>query len=420
MALIAAVLIAAGCTGGDPGGPTRTRGASVVPGPSTARVLISPADGSRQVAPERRVRVTAIGATLRAVEVRGGAHRLGGTYTPGRQRWQSTGPLHVGSRYTVAVTALDAAGRTLTARGSFRTLVPAATITATIAQRDGAAYGVGMPILIGFDRPVRDRAAVERALRVTTSRPVVGAWYWPDDRHVRFRPRDYWPAHLTVSVGVALDGVRAAPEVYGTAELHRSFRTGSSSVVVASTVSHRLQFYRDGALIHDWPISTGRPGHDTPNGTYLTIDKGNPVEMRPADVAPGEPGYYDLWVPWAVRFTWSGYYLHGAPWSVAEQGHTNVSHGCVNLPPAAAETYYRTELPGDPVTITGSPVAGDPGSGWTDWFLSWPALLARGALHRAVVAGPDGDTLVDPGAVPASTATPPTGRPEAGNAAAGS
>ena len=86
------------------------------------------------------------------------------------------------------------------------------------------------------------------------------------------------------------------------------------------------------------------------------------------------PGY-SLEVPWAVRFTWTGDYLHDAYWSVGEQGLVNVSHGCVNMAPADAQTYYQMEHPGDPVTITGSPRPGVWDNGWTVWFLSWKKLV---------------------------------------------
>ena len=105
-----------------------------------------------------------------------------------------------------------------------------------------------------------------------------------------------------------------------------------------------------GQLRYNWPISSGRPGDDTPNGSYLTIEKENPVQMT----GPG----YCISVPWSVRFTFSGDYYHDAYWSVGEQGFDNVSHGCVNLSPADAETYYNLAVPGDPITIVGSPRAG--------------------------------------------------------------
>jgi lipoprotein-anchoring transpeptidase ErfK/SrfK len=86
-------------------------------------------------------------------------------------------------------------------------------------------------------------------------------------------------------------------------------------IAVGNTATHRTQIYYDGKLRYDWAISSGRPGDDTPNGSYLTIEKANPVEMK----GPG----YDLMVPWSVRFTFSGDYYHDAYWSVGEQGFEN-------------------------------------------------------------------------------------------------
>jgi lipoprotein-anchoring transpeptidase ErfK/SrfK len=382
------------------------------------RLQITPATGGQAVRPDRPITVVAVGGTLRSVSVRGAGAEVAGQFDAQRQRWTSASTLHVASRYTVTATGSSTGGPVVTATSVFRTLSPVQTLTAEVAEDAGATYGVGMPIQVSFNRSVVDRAAVERALHLTTSQPVVGAWYWVDDQHVTFRPRDYWPAHITVTVNAALNGVRAGPGVYGRANVTRSFRIGTSLIVTASTATHRLQLYRDGTLLHNWPISTGKPGDDTPNGTYLTIEKASPVRMRPADIAPGQPGYYDLLVPWSVRITWSGIYLHDAWWSVDQQGHVNVSHGCVNLPPAAAESYYKMAVPGDPVSITGSPVSGNSGDGWTDWFRSWSYLLAHSALHQAVLAGPDGSTFVPSSAVPASTATAPVGRPIEHNSAA--
>jgi hypothetical protein len=197
--------------------------------------------------------------------------------------------------------------------------------------------------------------------------------------------------------------------VYGTHTLTQTFTIGQSLIVVASTQTHYMNLYRGGKLIDRWPISTGRPGDDTPNGTYVTLDKGNPIDM----IGPG----YNIEVPWSVRFTWSGDYLHDAYWSVGEQGFTNVSHGCVNMPPADAEIYYNMEVPGDPVTITGSPKGGTWDNGWTQWFLPWNQYVAGSALHMAVQAGPSGSTFVTPATLPVTTASAPLGTSAVGNAA---
>jgi lipoprotein-anchoring transpeptidase ErfK/SrfK len=256
-----------------------------------------------------------------------------------------------------------------------------------------------MPVIVTFSRPVTNRSAVERSLEITTSTPVVGAWYWDNSQTVFFRPRDYWPAGTSVSLVARLDGVEAAPGVYGHHTLTQQFTIGQSVILVGSTVTHRIRLYRDGALIRDWPISTGRPGDDTPNGTYLTMGKGNPVQMT----GPG----YSISVPWSVEFTASGDFVHDAYWSVGVQGFANVSHGCVNMSPTAAEFYYNMAVPGDPVTITGSPQPGTWDNGWTQWFLTWPQFLRGSALHEAVMAGPTGSTFVDPATLASSTAAAP-------------
>jgi hypothetical protein len=241
----------------------------------------------------------------------------------------------------------------------------------------------------------------------------VGAWYWDSRCNlapvcVYFRPRRYWPAHTRVSFTGHLNGVEVAPGVYGHHTLTQTFTIGSSLIVVASTARHYMNVYRDGKLFAHWPISSGRPGDETPNGTYLTIEKANPVDM----VGPG----YNIEVPWSVRFTWSGDYLHDAYWSVGEQGFTNVSHGCVNMPPVDAEIYYKMAVPGDPVTITGSPRTGEWDNGWTEWFLPWDRYVHGSALHKAVQAGPDGSTFVSPSSPPAA-ATAPLGAPNSHNSA---
>ncbi len=182
------------------------------------------------------------------------------------------------------------------------------------------------------------------------------------------------------------------------------------TVTAGNTKTHRTQIYYDGKLRYNWPISSGRPGDATPDGSYLTIEKANPVLMT----GPG----YSLEVPYSVRFTFSGDYYHDAYWSAGEQGFENVSHGCVNLSPADAEIYYNLAVPGDPITIVGSPKAGTWDNGWTEWFLSWSQYLKGSALHEAVQAGPDGSTFVNPSTLPPDGATSPLQTSPANNATA--
>ncbi len=414
---VALTLLVAACSGG--GHPaSRARPAADAKSKAAvaaAGVKITPANGARNADPAGGITVTATHGTLKNVTVHTAGDAVTGHLSQGGTVWHSQWALDVSESYTVTATASGTSGRTVTTTSTFRTLTPARTFRTEIIEGAGQSYGVGIPIILYFSQRITDKAAVERALQVRTSKPVVCAWYWDDSCNmapscVYFRPRDYWPSGTTVSFTGHLNGVRGAPGMYGFHTLTQTFSIGRSVVAVGDTATHRTQIYVDGKERYNWPISSGRPGDDTPNGSYLTIEKANPVQMT----GPG----YSLSVPWSVRFTFSGDYYHDAYWSVGQQGFENVSHGCVNLSPADAETYYNLAVPGDPITIKGSPKAGAWDNGWTEWFLSWPQYLKGSALHKAVQAGPSGSTFVDPSALPASTATAPLGTAPANNASA--
>jgi lipoprotein-anchoring transpeptidase ErfK/SrfK len=422
VALLATLALVTGCTGAGPGTGRVSPAANASTeasggGTATAagpQVRISPGNGAAKADPSAGITVTSSGGALTHVTVRTSGDPVTGSLSSGGMVWHSQWALDVSQAYTVTATA-SSHGRTVTATSTFRTMTPGSTFSTEILEGDHQAYGVGMPIILYFSQRITDQAAVERALQITTSKPVVGAWYWdyPCNMAVTcayFRPRDYWPAGTTVSFTGHLNGVQGAPGVYGAHTLTQTFDIGASLIAVGNTQTHRTQIYYDGKLRYNWPISSGRPGDATPDGSYLTIEKANPVLMT----GPG----YSLEVPWSVRFTFSGDYYHDAYWSVGEQGFENVSHGCVNLSPADAQIYYNLAVPGDPITIKGSPKGGTWDNGWTEWFLSWSQYLKGSALHEAVQAGPSGSTFVSPSTLPADTATSPLQTAPAGNDAA--
>jgi len=387
--------------------------ASAKPTPHGPVVTITPGNGASGADPSKGITVTTTGGTLKNVTVHTAGDPVTGSYASGNTSWHSTWALDVSQSYTVTATAAAANGTTTTQTAAFRTLTPSSTFTTEILEGYGESYGVGMPIILYFSQRITNRAAVERALQVSTSKPVIGSWYWDYPCNMAatcayFRPRDYWPAGTTVSFAGHLNGVEGAPGVYGYHTLTQTFDIGQSVIAVGNTQTHRTQIYVGGKQWYDWPISSGRPGDDTPDGSYLTIEKENPVLMT----GPG----YSLEVPWSVRFTFSGDYYHDAYWSVGEQGFENVSHGCVNLSPADAETYYNLAVPGDPITIQGSPRAGAWDNGWTMWFLSWPQYLKGSATGDAVEAGPGGSTFVNPATLPPDTAKAPLQTAAPGNA----
>jgi len=380
-AAAALAVTAAGCSAG-----ATARSATEAKAAAPATLTIVPASGGHHVRPGARITVRAANGHLEAVQVTAAGAAVAGGLGGGGTLWRSRRHLLPSTTYKVLATAVGAGGHRVTATSSFRTLTPRKTVHVSVLEASHQAYGVGMPIVLTFNKDIKNRKAVERSLSITTSRPVVGAWYWDGSRTVEFRPRKYWSPGTHVSFTGRLAGVEVAKGVYAAHNVHVAFRIGPSLIVKASTVTHYMDVYYKGRLFGHWAISTGRPGDDTPNGTYLTIEKANPTFMT----GPG----YALWVPWAVRITWSGIYIHDAYWSVWAQGSINVSHGCINTSPAHGETYYKLELPGDPVTITGSPRPGTWDNGWTEWFLPFRKYVRGSALHEVVVAGPHGSTFV--------------------------
>jgi hypothetical protein len=94
---------------------------------------------------------------------------------------------------------------------------------------------------------------------------------------------------------------------------------------------------------------------------------------------PGEN--YLVNVNWAERLTWGGEFIHAAPWSVGDQGHTNVSHGCVNMSDLNSKWLFDQENDaGDPVIVKGTEVQLQYGNGFTAWNIPWSQYVSMSAL----------------------------------------
>ncbi len=58
---------------------------------------------------------------------------------------------------------------------------------------------------------------------------MTGSWYWVDDKTLHYRPKDYWPAHATVTVSSSLAGVKVANGLYGGPAKPVTITTGTGS-----------------------------------------------------------------------------------------------------------------------------------------------------------------------------------------------
>jgi len=224
-----------------------------------------------------------------------------------------------------------------------------------INPANGTTVGVAKPIIINFPAAVTDRAIAEQAIHISSDPPVPGKFYWMNDSQVRWRPFDFWPAYTTVNIDAA--GTKS------------TFLTRDALVATADNASHQMTITRNGTVEQTFPMSMGKPGHDTPNGTYYVQDKSPDVVMDSATygVPHTSPDGYRVHVQLAVRFDNSGNYVHSAPWSVADQGHRNVSHGCINISPSNAKWFYDNFSAGDPIVVTNSVGSYTQNDGAQDW-----------------------------------------------------
>ena len=147
---------------------------------ATTKITITPANGAAAADPSAGITVTAAGGTLTSVTVRTPVGTVPGRLSQNGRTWRTQWALAVAQTYTVTATAAATDGRAVTATSAFRTLTPASTFSTEILEDYDQTYGVGMPIILYFSQPITDKAAVERALQVTTSVPVIGAWYWDE------------------------------------------------------------------------------------------------------------------------------------------------------------------------------------------------------------------------------------------------
>ena len=85
-------------------------------------------------------------------------------------------------------------------------------------------------------------------------------------------------------------------------------------------------------------------------------------------------------VTYAMRITWSGEFLHAAPWNPGDLGKVNASHGCIGMSTEDASWLFNKVQIGDPVVTTGTGRGIEKGNGWTDWNMSWAQYQKGSAL----------------------------------------
>src|SRR5271154_6387274 len=125
---------------------------------------------------------------------------------------------------------------------------------------------------------------------------------------------------------------------------------GAAEAKVSITVDKDNQMMTvavDGVERYQWPVSTGIPSRETPNGSFRAFRMEEDHFSKEFDDAP---------MPHSIFFTKIGHAIHGTD-SEGRLG-TPASHGCVRLSKANATTLYalvqEQGVLNTTVTLTGS------------------------------------------------------------------
>jgi len=384
--LVTVAALAAGCTSATTGGgsTSRAEGPAASSAPSSSAPPVSAATVAANVAStgvpvDKVVKLTAAKGTFESVVVRGAGKKLAGDLSADKTTWTSSARLEPGIRYRVRTTAVDAKGINVTKRSSFSTeaLSLKQQTYPSFVPLNGETVGVGMPVIVHFDVPVTDKASIEKHLTVTNTSGQKGAWHWISDNEVHWRPVSYWKPGTDVTVTADINSIPAGNGIYGQLSRTSTFHVGDAVISKVNAQTHEMKTFINGKLARVTPITTGKPGFITRSGVKVIIEKFRHKRMNSETVGinRNSPDAYDINdVEYAMRVTYSGEFLHAAPWSVASQGHANVSHGCTGMSTANAAWIYNISKRGDVVEYTGTnrPMTLTNGYGdWNDSFAAW-------------------------------------------------
>lgn len=226
-----------------------------------------------------------------------------------------------------------------------------------------------MPLIVRFSRSPTSRTTFEQAAKVSVNgHDAAGAWFWekvyagqPVEAH--YRPQLFWPAHSHVQVNLPVKGLSAGPGLSYADDLTLDYRIGASHRSIIDAHNLRMRVYSDGKLVRRFPVSLGAARTPTFQGIKIVMEKRNPQRMI-------GPGYNEL-VPFSVRVTLSGEFIHDAYWNT-NIGRLSTSNGCTNLSKSDSQWFYKFAQIGDVAEYPNASAKTMPvWDGYGDWNLDW-------------------------------------------------
>ena len=385
------VLAGAGCSGkdespswqggGDAGGAQATESAPAAPPQSTVSVTSPEPDatGVKALTEVKYDTEDADATTVKVTDADGDA--VAGEVDKDAGVWTPAKALSWGKKYTVTVNGPEAEGKVSTTTSTFTVMKQPKLVRVSSFLGDGNTVGVGMPLIIRFGRavPQKYRADVERRMTVRATPAQEGVWHWTSPTEVHYRPKTYWKAGSKVSYKVALKAVPMGDGWYGRSDLTVDLKIGRAFTMEVDNRTKKMTVRQNGKVVKTIPVSLGKPKTPSSSGTMVIIEKKRHTVFDTLDELGPEEGYRTE-IDYAQRITWSGQFIHAAPWSEGVQGRRNVSHGCVNVSMAMGKWLFDRTMMGDPITVKGTEEKLKNVNGWTDWNMSWEQYKKGSAL----------------------------------------
>ncbi len=399
LVVVACVLALAGCssdpqdTPSSPGegargpagdGGTTADGVSDDEDAAPPKISVNVRRGAADVPVSTLLEVGATGGPLSTVTVSSEAGEVPGQLADDGAAWTASERLEPGTAYVLRAVA---GSGDATARTKLRFTTQALTLDQqtypSVSPVAGDTVGVGMPVIVNFDLPVSDRAEFERHMVVTSSPEQAGAWHWLSGNVAHWRPKSYWRPGTEVDVDIDVNGLDAGSGIYGQEDRHVEFEIGDAHIYQVDAATHQMKVFSNGKLLRKIPITTGKAGFTTRSGIKVIVEKfaSRRMNSETVGIPAGSAEAYDIDdVQWAMRLTYSGEFIHAAPWSVGSQGYENVSHGCTGMNDENAYWLYNLSLVGDVVEYTGTdrPMTFD--NGYGDWNVSFKEFQKGSAL----------------------------------------
>ncbi|MEV7725806.1 Ig-like domain-containing protein [Streptomyces sp. NPDC087917] len=363
-------------------------------------IRITPDDNAKGVSAEGPLRVNVPEGRLERVVVTkvedAQEERVPGAIAADGLSWSpdpDSGRLSLAAKYTVDAVALDGHNRRQARHTTFTTYVPEERFIGYFKPENRSTVGTGMIVSFNFSRSIKQRAAVQRAISVTSDPAVEVVGHWFGNERLDFRPKTYWKPGTEVTVKMDLRDIEGAPGSYGIQEKTVRFTVGRSQISTVDAAAHTLEVRREGRLLSTIPITAGAPKNTTYNGKMVVMELFDVTRMNGATVgftSDDGKGEYDIPdVPHAMRLTASGTFLHGNYWASPDTfGSTNTSHGCVGLrddkgggSDTPAGWFFDRTLVGDVVEVVNSQdrvVAANNGLG--GWNMSWADWVAGSSI----------------------------------------